>query len=29
MRMSLQVRGEKAIKALFDYFNGDGKSHIP
>lgn len=29
MRMSLQMRGEKVIKALFDYFNGDGKSHIP
>jgi hypothetical protein len=29
MRMSLQMRGEKTIKAIFDYFNGEGKVHIP
>ena len=29
MRMSLQLRGEKLIKAMFDYFNGEGQPHIP
>ena len=29
MRMSLQMRGEKALKTIFDHFNREGKIQIP
>jgi hypothetical protein len=29
MRMSLQLRGERSIKAVFEHFNGAGKPRIP